>query len=223
MPIWLISVLVIGTIIAIGNAFAYNARDSLNVVFILMSIFFATNLYIAYIEICLHLRKDSIASRSEYWIAERSASGKSPAVAFLTTVVPWSKLASPTVMADVWAAYTYYDEGYKDRRSVGFVLDIVNGYFSPIPTLILYVAFTNGFLPPIVAGLLGVMMFWQWIYTSTSYWTSFVLAGGHRRISKMETFIWVWSTNFLWIVFPALGLYVSIQLVISGGYSVLGL
>lgn len=222
MPIWIFSVLVIGILVIAGNGYAYSVNGSLNVFYVLLSVFFATNLFVAYWEVCLHLQKDSITSRIENWEERRASSGKSPGIEILTAVVPWKKLLSPTAIADVWVTYTYYDEGHRSKRSVGLVMDIVNGYVSPIPTLILAVAFVNGFLPPVIAGLLGVMMFWQWIYTSSAYWVSFISAGAHRKISKADTFIWVWSTNFVWIGFPVIGLYVSIELVLSGSYSVLG-
>lgn len=223
MPVWLFTTLVVGTLILIGNLFAYHTNGSFNLIYFLLSIFFSTNLFIAYAEICLHLRGDSIESRSQHWVENQSVTGKSPAAAFLTSVIPWNKLLSPTALADIWAAYSYYDACYRDKRSAGFVLDVMNGYFSPIPTLILYVSFANGFVPAVLAGILGLMMFWLWIYTTVSYWIGFVFGEGHRKLSTYETIVWVCLPNLLWIIFPLLGMYVSFQLVVTWRYGLLGM
>ena len=68
---------------------------------------------------------------------------------------------SSTVWADVWAAYAQYDGSYADRRTYGYNIDIANGFATPVPTLILYAAFTFDFLPSVVAGIIGAMVFWQ--------------------------------------------------------------
>ena len=223
MPFWLFTSFVVGIFILIGNLFAYHANGSFNILYFLLSIFFATNLFVAYAEICLYLRRDSIESRSRYWVENQSVTGKSPAAAFLNSVIPWNKLFSPSALADMWAAYLYYDASYRDKRSVGFVLDVVNGYVSPIPMLILYVSFANGFLPAVLAGSLGLMMFRLWIYTTVSYLIGFLFGEGHRKLSSYETIVWICLPNLPWIIFPVLGMYVSFQLVLTWSYRVLGM
>ena len=47
----------------------------------------------------------------------------------------------------MWAFYTLYDGSYTDRRTYGFNIDIANGFFTLVPTLVLYAAFTVAFLP----------------------------------------------------------------------------
>ena len=48
------------------------------------------------------------------------------------------QILSPTLWADVWATYSLLDGSFSDRRTFGFNADVVNGFFTPVPTLILY-------------------------------------------------------------------------------------
>ena len=190
--------------------------------FCLLSLFFSTNLLICYCETCLFRQLDYIRQRAEYWRQRREETGRSPVVEFLATEVPLTKILSPTVWADVWAFYSLYDGSYTDRRTYGFNIDIANGFFTPVPTLALYAAFTVAFLPALFAGILGVMLFWQWAYATSVYIMSFFVAGRHKLISRADVSIYIWGANASWVLFPLLGLYVSIRLIVDGDYSVLG-
>ena len=145
-----------------------------------------------------------------------------PVVEFLTTQIPLTKILSPTVWADVWAFYSLYDGSYTDRRTYGFNIDIANGFFTLVPTLVLYAAFTVAFLPAHVAGILGVMLFWQWEYATSVYLVSFYVAERHKLISRADAAMYIWGSNATWLLFPLLGLYISIRLIVDGDYSVLG-
>lgn len=104
----------------------------------MFAVFFSTNLLISYWEICLLHRRKYIEERGDYWRKRQRESGKSPAVEFLSAKVTLARPFSPTLWADVWAAYSVYDGSYVDRRTFGFNCDIANGYFTPLPTLVLY-------------------------------------------------------------------------------------
>ena len=129
---------------------------------------------------------------------------------------------SPTVWADAWATYAQYDSSYADRRTFGFNVDIGNGFVTPLPTLILYAAYTFDFLPAPYAGIIGAMVFWQWIYATTLYGVSFFVAKRQTRISRLETFTFIIVINSFWVLCALLGLYVSVRLIMDGNYSVLG-
>ena len=66
------------------------------------------------------------------------------------------------------------------------------------------------------------MMFWLWVYNSSLYWFSFRVSGRHESIRPFDMWVYVFSLNFVWIVIPAFGLYVSIRLILDGNYQVLG-
>ncbi len=104
---------------------------------------------------------------------------------------------SPTFWADLWATYSLYDGYYADRRTFGFNADIGNGFFTPIPTLILYATFTINFLPAVGAGILGVMLFWQWTYVTSVYWVSFFVANRH---SRDDMYTYIWAVNSPWVI-----------------------
>lgn len=222
MPVILFSTLVVAVFTLLGAGVHYHEHGSLNWVFLLMALFLSTNLLIAGWEICLFLHRDHIQSRSEYWRDRQKATGRAPGVEFLTSRVSWRDALSPTFWADVWAAYSLYDDAYTDRGTFGFNADTGNGFFTPIPTLILYAALTTGFMPAVYTGMLGLALFWQWTYVSSLYWVSFLVTGRQHRISRREMYAYVFSPNAFWIALPVLGLYMSARLIIDGNYSVLG-
>ena len=159
MAIVLLAMLGIGT--------RYYVFGDFNAIHGQLSLFFSTNLVICYWEICLFLKRDYIEERTEYWRTRHRETGRTPAVEFLLTRVPLRRILSPTVWADVWATYSQIDGSFSDRRTWGFNVDVANGYFTPIPTLILYAALTLNIMPAVLAGMLGLVLSWQWAYPAT--------------------------------------------------------
>lgn len=222
MPVGMIAALVVVTLALLGIGTRYRVHGDLNVIHALLSLFFSINLLICYWEVCLFLRRDYVEERTEYWRGRWRETGRAPAREFLATTVPWTRLLSPTLWADAWATYAQYDGSYADRRTFGFNVDIGNGFVTPVPTLILYAAYTLDFVPAAVAGVIGVMLFWQWTYMTSLYCVSFFVAKRQSRISRRETYTYIFAINSLWVVFALLGLYVSIRLIVDGNFGVLG-
>ena len=213
-------VIVISTVAGIGGR--YWVRGDFDVIHALLILFFSTNLWISYWEICLYFKRDHIERRAAYWRRRRQETDRTPAVEFLTGKVPLAKMLSPALWADVWATYAQIDGSYADRRTYGYIVDIGNGFLTPVPTLVLYAAFTFDFLPAPTAGIIGVMLFWQLTFGTSLYWVSFFLAKRHTRLSRREICIYIWTLNSPWLLFALLGLHVSIRLIVDGDYSVLG-
>ncbi len=209
------------TLLGIGSR--YYVVGDLNVVHSLLSLFFSTNLVVSYWEICLFLKRDYIEERTEYWRQRQRETGRTPAVEFLTTRVPLKRILTPTVWADVWATYAQIDASFSDRRTWGFNVDVANGFFTPLPTLVLYTAITYDFMPAILTGMLGLVLSWQWVYATSVYWVSFFMAGRQRLITRTELFAYVGALNAPWVLFGLLGMYVSARLILDGDYGVLGL
>lgn len=222
MPAGLLAALVVAILALVGIGARYYARGDLNVVHFVLSLFFSINLLICYWEACLFFRRDYIERRTEYWRKRRRETGRTPAGEFLAARVPLTWILSPTLWADAWATYAQYDSSYADRRTFGFNVDIGNGFVTPLPTLILYAAYTFNFLPAVYAGILGVMVSWQWVYVTSLYCVSFFVAKRQTRISRLETFVFIIVINSYWVLCALLGLYVSIRLILDGNYSVLG-
>ena len=222
IPVVLFTVLVIAILTLAGIGARYWTRGDFNVIHALLILFLSINLVICYWEVCLFLRRDYIELRAEYWRKRWRETGRKPATEFLTTKVPLTKMLSPTVWADVWATYSQFDGSYADRRTYGYTVDIANGFVTPLPTSILYVAFTFDILSAPVAGIVGVILFWQLTYITSVYWVSFFSANRQTRISRGDMYIYIWGMNSPWVLFALLGLYVSIRLIVNGDYSVLG-
>ncbi|WP_419553221.1 hypothetical protein [Candidatus Poriferisodalis sp.] len=122
----------------------------------------------------------------------------------------------------MWATYSTYDGSFADRRSYGFNVDVGNGFVTAVPSLILYAALATEFLPPMAAGIVGIMLFWQWTYATSAYLMSFFVAKRHRSIRRSELAALILGINAPWVLCPLVGLYASIRLVVDDSYSVLG-
>ncbi len=222
MPPGLFAALAVTTLALLGIGGRYYVHGDLNTIHSLLSLFLSINLLICYWEVCLFLRRDLVETRTEHWREWRKRTGRTPAVEFLGAKVPLARLLSPTLWADVWAAYSLYDGSYADRRTFGFNVDIVNGFLTPAPTLIVYAAYTIDLLPAVFTGIVGAILFWQLMYGASVYWISFFVARRQTRISRREFHIFIGAPNTVWILGPLLGLYVSVRLIVDGNYSVLG-
>ena len=221
-PAGLFAALFVVVLALLGIGARYDAHGDLNFFHSVLSLFFSINLLVCYWEICLFFQRDHIERRTDYWRERQRETGRTPAGEFLASRVPLTRILSPTVWADTWATYAQYDGSYADRRTFGFNVDIGNGFVTPLPTLILYAAYTFDFLPALYAGILGAMVFWQWIYATTLYGVSFFVAKRQTRISRLQTFVFIIVINSFWVLCSLLGLYVSVCLIMDGNYSVLG-
>ena len=223
VPAGLIAVLAVALMALPGIGVRYLLHGDLDVFQCLFSLFFSINLLICYWEMCLFFRRDYIEERAEFWRRRWHDTGRTPAVEFLTTSVPLNRILSPTVWADVWAAYSMFDSAYEDRNTYGFNIDIANGFATPAPTLTLYVTYAAGLLPAVAAGILGAMLFWQWVYASSLYLVSFFVGQKQTLITTREFYVYIFSLNAIWVLIPMLGLYVSVRLILDGDYSALGI
>lgn len=222
IPVALFTAATIALLTLAWNAVSYRLYGHLNAGYFLLSLFLMINLLIAYWECCLYWRRDYIERRAIYWSERRAGTGRTPAIEFLTSSIPLRRILSPTVWADIWAVYCQYDESYADRRTYGFNVDIGNGFFTPVASLVLLGAMTFEFLPAVAAGILGVALFWQWFYVSSLYVVAFFVAKRHREIGSAEVWIYVIGPNAVWVLFPLLGLYVAVRLILDGSYGILG-
>ncbi len=222
-PAGLLAVVAIALLSLPGILVRYYIHGDLNSFQFLFSVFFATNLLICFWEMCLYFRRDYIEERAEHWRREWSATGRTPALEFLTTRIPLSRVLSPTVWADVWATYSMFDSAYADRNTYGFSIDIANGFTTPASTAVLYAAYTAGVMPAIAVGIVGAMLYWQWAYSTSLYLVSFFVGQKWSRITPSQFYIYIMGPNAVWVLIPIVGMYVSIRLILDGDYSVLGM
>ncbi|MCY4600707.1 MAG: hypothetical protein OXF27_12415 [Acidobacteria bacterium] len=222
VPVGLLTALVVALLTLLGIGARYYVYGDFSAIHCVLSLFFSINLPICYWEACLFLRRDYIEKRTAYWRRRQVETGRRPVVEFLAGRVPLRQALSPTVWADVWAVYSQFDGSYADRRTFGFNADTANGFVTPVPTLLLYAAYTVDFLPAVVAGIIGVMVFWQWIYVTSVYLVSFFVAKRQGLITTGELYGYILAINSPWVLCALLGLFVSIRLILDGDYGVLG-
>ncbi len=223
VPVALVVALIIAGGTLLGILLRLQTHGELNFLHSLFCLFFSVNLLICYWEICLFVRRDNIRARAGYWRELQRTTGRSPARGFFVTRIRPKQLLSPAVWADAWAAYCYYDDSYADRRTFGFNVDIANGFVTPLPTLVVYAAFTIGYPSAPVAGIIGLMLSWQWVYMTSTYLVSFFVARRHTLVSRRDMLIYIVAINSFWVLCALLGVYVSIALIVDGDYGVLGL
>ena len=77
-------------------------------------------------------------------------------------------------------------------------------------------------MPAVLAGMIGLILSWQWAHATSVYWVSFFMAGRHRLITRAELLGYVGALNAPWVLFGLLGMYVSARLILDGDYRVLG-
>lgn len=222
-PVGLLTALVIAGGALAGIVARLQTHGGLNLLHSLFCLFFSINLLVCYWEVCLYLRRGHIGTRAEFWRETQRRTGRSATGEFFATRIALSRVFSPAVWADAWAVYCRYDDAYADRRTFGFNVDIGNGFVTPVPTLILYWAFTFGYPSALAVGIIGAMLFWQWVYATSLYIVSFFVARRHTQISRRDVGIYILGINSFWILCALLGAYVSIALIVNGDYRVLGL
>ena len=221
MPVWAVAVVLIALIFSAGLLTRLTSDGALDPAYCALALFFSINLLICFWEACLFGRHASVERRAPYW-RERRAGGASVAIEFLNTRVPLREALSTTLWADIWAMYSVYDRSYTDRGSWGFNVDTANVVVTTVPSLVLLATYSNPFLPAIVAGIVGVALFWQWLYATSVYVASIFIAGSHAHLSRRELYLFVLAPNLPWLLAAVLGLYVSVRLIVDGSYAVLG-
>lgn len=214
--------LCVGVLIVVGLGTRYYLKQDLSVIHAIMSVFFSINVLVCWWEACLFLQRTRVENRTAYWRDWRSQTGTLPHFEFFKTKIPLTRIFNSKTWADVWATYAQYDPSFADRRTYGFNVDIANGFFTMLPTMFLYAAFTVHFVPAYVAGMIGLMLFWQWIYMTSVYWVSYFVAKRHHNITRRDLYLYIVGTNAPWVLCPLLGLFVSVRLIVDGNYSVLG-
>ena len=69
-------------------------------------------------------------------------------------------------------------------------------------------------------GIIGVIIFWQMFYGVVVYFFQFFNNGRHKGHRVKDIVLFVGVSNAAWAIFPLIGLWASIQLILDGNYSV---
>mmetsp|Transcript_34684 Transcript_34684/g.42772 ORF Transcript_34684/g.42772 Transcript_34684/m.42772 type:complete len:87 (+) Transcript_34684:587-847(+) len=80
----------------------------------------------------------------------------------------------------------------------------------------------HSLLDPRVMGMLGLASFWQEMYGTIVYFTQYIInrQWRHHENSLLQMVLLVGGSNGTWIVFPAMGIFASYQMIMSNSYSI---
>ena len=217
LPVWCWLSIWLGVSVGGSVAAHYALHGVVNGWQVALAFFLAVNILICVWEISLYYRIGDI----ERWHREpRATSGRPSGTVYLARV-SFRDLASTQLWARIWSEYALYDPSYADRRSFGFAGDVGNGFVTLVPSLVFFFGMTVSILPPIILGLIGAFIFYQKFYCTCLYFFTFILNRryeGHRPTALLAV---VGGTNGVWIVFPAIGLYVCIRLILENRFDLL--
>lgn len=222
MRVWAFLVIFIAAVAGGAVAVRFLLHQSIDPLHTLLAVFLAVNILVCYWELCLFRHRGRVGSRLAHWRSQVRESGVSATRAYLTMRLPRPSL-SPAFWADIYGAYAVYDPSYADRGSCGFNVDVANGFWTLLPSILLLANYSSPFLPAAACGFIGVAIFYQWIYVTALYVQSFFVAGRQAAIARADVVIYIWTINGAWILCAILGLYVSLNLVMDQHYGVVGL
>jgi hypothetical protein len=186
-----------------------------------LALFLAINVMICVWEICLLLRIDQIEERHRLRGSAGPRPGGGRSRSFFVSRVSWRELGSAALWSRVWSEYATYDASYADRRSFGFAIDVGNGVSTLLPSLIFAVGMTLPILSPAVLGIIGLLVFWQKLYGTCLYFFTYVFNRRYQGQPLARVLVFVGGVNGIWLLFPALGLYVCGRLILDGRFDVL--
>jgi hypothetical protein len=182
-----------------------------------IAFFLAINIMICWWEISLGARISLI----EHWNHDPAGRAERPRGTVFMARASVRDLLSTKLWARVWSEYCYYDMSYSERRSLGFWLDVGNGWNTLLPSIFVLVGMTAGMVSPVVLGLVGVIIFYQKFYCTTVYFIAYIFNRRYQGRPLGWVISIVGGTNGIWIVFPAIGLYVCIRLILEGRFDLL--
>lgn len=216
--LFLVVYIVVTTIIPVYLHFS--TFSVLNVYHILLTLFNTLNSLIAVWEIGLglfitHIQKDYNLLKEKY----RKNNFKA-VVDFMFAPMNFADMVSLKFWTKVWSTYSLYDPSYANRESFGFFVDVGNGWTTLVPSILFIMSMTFDLLLPRTLGIMGVIMFYQEFYGTVIYFLSFIFNKRYVGKSLTEVFAFVGISNGLWFFFPLLGLYISINFILSDSLSI---
>ncbi|CAM9445434.1 unnamed protein product [Choristocarpus tenellus] len=180
-------------------------------------LFLCINLLICLWELCLCYRYDLI--RSTYLKRKKDGNTESlPIVIFRGMGL--KDVFSPNFWANIWIDYSRFDEGYSDKKTFGYCIDVGNGFSTLLPNIFLMLSIIKPPTGPKVTGIVGLLTLYQMFYGTVVYLYSFVNNQRHKMLSQGELVGYVVFPNFLWIIFPLIGIYHCVKLIMDEDFSV---
>ena len=214
LPVWTWLTLWMAAWVGIPVLAHFAVRGVVNPWHVALTVFLAINLLICVWEISLGVRIGEI----ERWHHDPAGARERPrGLVYLAPASP-RDLVSTRLWARVWSEYAIYDPSYADRRSFGFAADVGNGWSTLLPSLFFLVGMTAGMVPAVALGLVGAFIFYQKFYGTSLYFFTYLFNRRYEGHPLGRLIPIVGGTNGVWLVFPAIGLYVCIRLILENRY-----
>jgi hypothetical protein len=203
-----------------------------NPLFLALCVFNGVNALIAVWELALFFFARRIQRQAARFESEFGFDNL-PSPLFLFAPVTLRRALSLRHWSLVWSSYSQLDPSYADNKSFGFWVDSGNGMTTLLPSLLLNAAFVRDdaglgallgksewlafLLQPRLLALIGACMYWQEMYGTFVYFSSYLY---HRRFRgrSLSSRLIVLLSNGMWIVFPAVGLYGMWTVIESGNW-----
>eukprot|EP00461_Guttulinopsis_vulgaris_P002263 UN02264 len=142
--------------------------------------------------------------------------------------VPWtlaqseeiSKLCTFSYWTNIWLEYGRFDDAYvANPETFQYNIDVMNGHSTPIPCLIILISMFTPIFSPVITGIIGALAFYQKWYGTLVYLFVFHNCNKGKHISNIEWISAVLGSNGVWFTIPLLGLYQSIQMILTQSFS----
>jgi len=217
LPVWLWLAAWAGVWVGAPVLAHYAMHGVVNGLQLMLSVFLAINLLICVWEIALWHRMDDIRR----WFRLPRGAGDRPRGNLYTTHVSAQEFASTKLWARTWLGYAYWDDGYADPKSFGFAIDVGNGFTTLIPSLLFLVGMTFPIFSPVALGIIGLLIFYQKFYGTCLYFFQYIYNRRWEGRPRSGVIGVVGGTNGVWLVFPAIGIWVSIRLIVGGSFDLI--
>lgn len=118
--------------------------------------------------------------------------------------------------SNIWSTYSLLDPSYADSTSFGFWIDVGNGHFFLLPSLLLSFCITvdeiwlsnitSQYLSPRNVGLFGIICNYVMMHGTFLYFASYIY--NKRYVGcTVSSILVVIIANSLWIIFPIITMY----------------
>ncbi|MGH0034008.1 MAG: hypothetical protein ACQGVK_03175 [Myxococcota bacterium] len=217
LPVWVW--LVLWMVFWVGGAVAahFAMHGVVNGWQVALATFLAINLLICVWEISLWHRIDDIRR----WFHAPKGSGDRPRGNLYTKPISLGEFWSSRLWARTWLGYAHWDDGYADPKSFGFAIDVGNGFSTLVPSVLFHVGMTVPIFSPVVLGIIGLLIFYQKLYGTCLYFFQYLYNRRYESRSLSSVIAMVGGTNGVWLVFPAIGLYVCLRLILENRFDVI--
>ncbi len=220
-PVWVWTIIWLAIWTA-GLGFLHQQmHGSLSAWHLTLVLFLAVNLLITFQEISLYLCIDQLEARYQERQNRQPGEARPRRKSFFLAPASFGELLTPALWSNVWAEYAKYDPSYADRKSFGFAIDVGNGFSTLIPSLLFLFGMTLEIFSPLVLGILGLLLFYQKFYCTGLYFFTYLFNRRYEGHSRAAVWSVVGGSNIIWMIFPAIGMYVCYQLIVERSFDIL--